>query len=65
VEIGEQHMHWVLGAVPGGLEVTGPTAMCGCAKYCRTHTPLTTCESGLLVFFVHMFHMTLSTAMTC
>jgi hypothetical protein len=29
--------------------ITGPTVQSGCAKHYRTHTPLTTCESSLLV----------------
>jgi hypothetical protein len=59
VEIGEQH---AMGAVPGGPRGDRPSRDVGVE---HMHTLLTTCESSLLVSFVHMFHRALPTAINC
>jgi hypothetical protein len=52
-------MQWVL------YWVGGPTATWVREALQNAYSILTICESSLLVFFVHMLHRTLSTAMTC
>jgi hypothetical protein len=54
-----------MGAVLGRPGGDRPNRDVGARNIAERIALLTTCESSLLVFFVHVFHRTLLTAMTC